>query len=55
MLEQITKSMMQKIVKLPALNLKAACRRDDADSLVDGLNELFNLELQKEQQRNYEK
>jgi glutamyl-tRNA reductase len=43
-LDQVTKNMMQKIVKLPALNLKAACQRDNAEKLVDVLNELFNLE-----------
>jgi len=45
--DKITKSLMQKVVKLPALNLKAACKRDEAESLVDVLNELFDLEKQK--------
>ncbi len=42
-IEQITKSMMQKIIKLPTLQLKAACKRGEAETLVDVLNDLFNL------------
>ncbi len=42
--EQITRSMMQKIIKLPALQLKAACKRGEAETLIDVLNDLFNLE-----------
>ncbi len=48
MVDSITKSIMQKIVKLPALSLKAACKRDDAEILADVLNELFNLEKEPE-------
>ena len=48
-LDKITKSMMQKIIKLPALQLKAACRRGEAETLIDVLNDLFNLEKQKDQ------
>ncbi|MCX2743423.1 glutamyl-tRNA reductase [Mangrovivirga sp. M17] len=48
--EQITKSMMQKIIKLPVIQLKAACKRGEADTLIDVLNDLFNLE--KEEQKN---
>ena len=35
---------MQKIIKLPVLQLKAACQRGEAETLVDVLNELFDLE-----------
>ena len=42
--EKLTKSIMQKVIKLPVLQLKAACRRGEADSLIDVLNDLFNLE-----------
>jgi glutamyl-tRNA reductase len=42
--EQITASMMQKIIKLPVLQLKAACKRDEAETLIDVLNNLFDLE-----------
>jgi len=43
-LEEMSKSLMQKILKYPVLQLKAACRRGDAESLSEVLNELFNLE-----------
>ncbi|MCU0443367.1 MAG: glutamyl-tRNA reductase [Microscillaceae bacterium] len=46
-LDQVTKSMMQKIIKLPTLQLKAACKRGEAETLIDVLNDLFNLEKQK--------
>ena len=35
---------MQKIIKLPVIQLKAACKRGEAETLVDVLNDLFNLE-----------
>lgn len=46
--ERITSSMMQKILKLPVLQLKAACKRGEAETLIDVLNDLFNLEKQSE-------
>ena len=48
LLEKATKNMMNKIIKLPVLQLKAACQRGEADSLVEVLNDLFNLEEQSE-------
>jgi len=42
--DKITSAMMQKIIKLPVLQLKAACKRGEADTLIDVLNDLFNLE-----------
>ncbi len=42
--DKITKNILQKIIKLPVLNLKAACKRGDAENLVGVLNELFDLE-----------
>ncbi len=45
-LDKVTKSMVQKIIKLPVLQLKAACKRGEAESLIDVLNDLFNLEAQ---------
>ncbi|WP_114777573.1 glutamyl-tRNA reductase [Botryobacter ruber] len=45
-MDNITKSMMQKILKLPVLQLKAACKRGEAETLIDVLNDLFNLENQ---------
>jgi glutamyl-tRNA reductase len=46
--ERITSSMMQKIIKLPVLQLKAACKRGEAETLIDLLNDLFDLEKQPE-------
>jgi glutamyl-tRNA reductase len=43
-LEKVTKGMMQKIIKLPVLQLKAACKRGDAENLIDVLTDLFDLE-----------
>ncbi|HEV7349073.1 glutamyl-tRNA reductase [Telluribacter sp.] len=48
-IERITSSMMQKIIKLPVLQLKAACKRGEAETLIDVLNDLFNLEKQPEE------
>jgi glutamyl-tRNA reductase len=47
-IDKITRNMMQKVIKLPVLQLKAACKRGEADTLVDVLNELFDLEKQQE-------
>lgn len=44
MVDKLTKSMMQKIIKLPVLQLKAACKRGEAETLIDVLNDLFDLE-----------
>ncbi|MCH7411568.1 glutamyl-tRNA reductase [Belliella sp. DSM 111904] len=44
MVEKITKSMMQKILKVPVVQLKAACQRDQADQMIDVLSDLFDLE-----------
>lgn len=43
-IDKITSSMMQKIIKLPVLQLKAACKRGEAQTLIDVLNDLFDLE-----------
>ncbi|PWK19459.1 glutamyl-tRNA reductase [Arcicella aurantiaca] len=45
-IEKITMGIVQKIMKSPVLNLKAACKRGDADQLVDIITELFDLEKQ---------
>lgn len=44
MVDMVTKSMMQKIIKLPVLELKAACKRGEAETLIDVLSGIFNLE-----------
>lgn len=43
-IDKITKSMMQKILKVPVVQLRAACQRDDAEKMVDILSDLFDLE-----------
>jgi glutamyl-tRNA reductase len=43
-IDKITANMIQKIIKLHVVPLKAACKRGEADTLVDVLNELFDLE-----------
>lgn len=43
-MEKITSSMMQKVMKLPVIQLKAACKRGEAETLIDVLNDLFDLE-----------
>ena len=48
MVDKVTKSMIQKIIKLPVLQLKAACKRGEASTLIDVLNDLFELERQSE-------
>jgi len=45
-IDKITKSIMQKILKIPVLQLKAACKRGEAETLIDVLNDLFDLEKQ---------
>ncbi|WP_234735936.1 glutamyl-tRNA reductase [Tellurirhabdus bombi] len=45
-IDKITRSIMQKIIKFPVLQLKAACKRGEADTLIDTLTDLFDLEKQ---------
>ncbi|GAB3527979.1 glutamyl-tRNA reductase [Pontibacter brevis] len=44
LVEALTKNILNKIVKLPALELKAACQRGESEALLQSLNTLFNLE-----------
>ena len=44
LMDKVTKSIVQKVIKLPVLQLKAACKRGEAETLVEVLNDLFNLE-----------
>jgi glutamyl-tRNA reductase len=44
-MDKLSKSMMQKIMKLPVLQLKAACKRGEANQLIDLLHDLFDLEV----------
>jgi glutamyl-tRNA reductase len=47
-LEEMSRSLMQKILKYPVLQLKAACKRGEAESISELLNNLFNVEGQSE-------
>jgi glutamyl-tRNA reductase len=44
LLEKVSKGMMQKFLKMPVLQLKAACRRGDPENLIETLTDLFDLE-----------
>ncbi len=44
LMDAVTKGMVNKIIKLPVLQLKAACKRGEEESLAEVLNDLFNLE-----------
>ena len=47
-LEDMSRSLMQKFLKYPVLHLKAACRRGEAETLSELLQDLFNLEKSQE-------
>ena len=47
-LEEMSRSLMQKVLKYPVLHLKAACKRGEADTLSELLSTLFNVEGQSE-------
>jgi glutamyl-tRNA reductase len=46
LIEKITKNMMQKILKIPVVQLKAACQRNEASQMIALLHDLFDLENQ---------
>jgi glutamyl-tRNA reductase len=46
-MDALTKSLIQKIIKLPVLQLKASCQRGQSETLIDVLNDLFDLEKNK--------
>ncbi|SEJ37162.1 glutamyl-tRNA reductase [Cyclobacterium xiamenense] len=50
-IDKITKSMMQKILKVPVVQLRAACKRDQAEEMIDIINDLFDLEKQEEKKQ----
>ncbi|PZX61076.1 glutamyl-tRNA reductase [Algoriphagus ratkowskyi] len=43
-MDKITKSMMQKVLKVPVVQLRAACQRDQAEEMIQIISELFDLE-----------
>ncbi|MFD1467552.1 glutamyl-tRNA reductase [Hymenobacter caeli] len=48
LLDEVTRSLMQRVLKQQVLHLKAACKRDETEAgqLVDLLSDLFDLERQ---------
>ena len=44
LIDKITKSMMQKILKVPVVQLRAACQRDQASEMIELITDLFDLE-----------
>jgi glutamyl-tRNA reductase len=43
-MDELSKSLVQKILKYPVLQLKAACKRGEAEMVSELLQDLFNLE-----------
>ncbi len=46
LLDEATRALMQKVLKQHVLHLKAACKRDEADQLIELLGEVFAVEAQ---------
>ncbi len=44
LIDKVTKSMMQKILKVPVVQLRAACQRDEAAEMIELITDLFDLE-----------
>jgi glutamyl-tRNA reductase len=49
LIDKITKSMMQKILKVPVVQLRAACQRDEAAEMIELITDLFDLEKLKDE------
>lgn len=47
--DKITKSMMQKVLKVPVVQLKAACKRDEAEEMIEFISDLFDLDRVQEE------
>lgn len=50
-IDKITKSLLQKIIKMPVIQLKAACKRGEVENMIDILNDLFDLEKNQSSQK----
>ncbi|MEN2283175.1 glutamyl-tRNA reductase [Algoriphagus sp. SE2] len=48
-IDKITKSMMQKILKVPVVQLRAACQRDQAEEMIEFISDLFDLDREKKE------
>lgn len=44
LVDKLTRNMMQKVIKLHVVPLKAACKRGDAENLIEILNDIFNVQ-----------
>jgi len=44
LLEAVSKGIINKVLKMPVIQLREACKRGEHDSLIGALNDLFNLE-----------
>ncbi|MDA0314772.1 MAG: glutamyl-tRNA reductase [Bacteroidetes bacterium] len=51
LIDKITKSMMQKILKVPVVQLRAACQRDEAAEMIELITDLFELEKSKNEKK----
>jgi glutamyl-tRNA reductase len=49
LIDKVTKSMMQKILKVPVVQLRAACQRDEAAEMIELITDLFDLEKLKDE------
>ncbi len=47
LIDKVTKSMMQKILKVPVVQLRAACQRNEAAEMIELITDLFDLEKSK--------
>lgn len=51
LIDKISKGIIQKVMKLPVLELKAACKRGEAENLVEVISDLFDLEKETSRSR----
>ncbi|MCS7073519.1 MAG: glutamyl-tRNA reductase, partial [Bacteroidia bacterium] len=47
-IEEVSKSLIQKVLKMPVLQLKAACKRGNPEQLAEVLRDLFTIERVKQ-------
>lgn len=48
LLENATRNIVNKFLKMPVLQLKEACKRGEQENLIEVLHDIFNLEARKE-------
>ncbi len=51
--EKVTESMINKILRLPVVNLKNACLRGEQENLMEALIDLFDLEKEKKKKSSF--